>query len=305
MKLIVVIVTYNGMAWIDKCLGSLQNATIKPDVFLVDNGSNDGTQAFVLEKYPEVMFHQSEKNLGFGKANNLGLQYALDQNYDFVYLLNQDAWVEPNTFELLIDCMQRHPEYGILSPLQCQANMKNLDESFLNCLTSLFKKELLSRIVNCALMDKKENEPYEVGMTMAAHWMISRRCLEIVGGFSPTFPHYGEDVNYNDRMHYKKLKMGVVLGAKAVHDRENRKNEVKKLMQMSYMAELVYLSNPTIKMKPWLFRFFSNFIFFVRKYKTLTYLKYLFLVLKNYSLIKCNKKISMYSNCPFLNMERS
>jgi len=296
MKLIVIIVTYNGMAWIDKCLGSLQKATIKPDVFLVDNGSNDGTQSFIQEKYPEVMFHQSGKNLGFGKANNLGLQYALEQNYDFIYLLNQDAWVEPNTFELLIDCMQRHPEYGILSPLQCQANMNSLDNSFLNCLVNTPQKENLAQVVNDTLIGKIKNEPYEVEMTMAAHWLISKKCLETVGGFSPSFPHYGEDNNYNDRLHFFKMKMGIVPTAKAVHDRENRKNSREKIAYLYYTGEIAYLSNPQTHRRPWILHFISTYLMLIKRYKLVTYIKYFFIILGQIRAIKKNVKKSRMGN---------
>ena len=269
------------MTWVDKCLGSLKKSTIRPDVFLVDNGSSDGTQAYVKGKHPEIMFHQSEENLGFGKANNLGLQYALDNGYDFIYLLNQDAWVEPNTFELLVNSMRKHPEYGILSPLQCQANMKKMDDSFLNCLISYHQKDFLSKIMNYALMGGDPDEPYEVGMTMAAHWMISRKCLEIVGGFSPTFPHYGEDNNYNDRLHFFKLKMGIVPAARAVHDRANRKTTPKKMSYLHYMGNLAYLSNPNAYRKPWIIYFFSNYLKLVRKYRLISHIKYFFFVLFN------------------------
>lgn len=300
MRLLVVIVTFNGMKWIDKCLGSLKLSSIKPDVFLVDNGSNDGTQEFVKKNYPEVMFHQSKENLGFGKANNLGLQYALDGNYDFVYLLNQDAWVETNTFEVLIDGMQRCPEYGILSPLQCQANMERLDESFVNCLINTPQKEQIGQIVNSALMNKEKNKPYEVGMTMAAHWLISKECLEVVGGFSPTFPHYGEDVNYNDRLHYFGKKMGVVPGAFAVHDRENRIAPVKKIMHMYYTCELAYMSNPSGHNKPWLIHFVQTYCMLIKKYKAFGFARYFFVILSRYCAIVKNKRESK-KNGAFLN----
>ena len=138
MKLLVVIVTYNAMQWAERCFDSLRKSTIVPDVFVVDNGSTDGTQTYIHEHYPEVIFQQSKENLGFGKANNIGLQYALDNEYDYVYLLNQDAWVMPDTFEKLIIVHKEHPEYGILSPFQMEANMEHIDKNFKKNENSLF-----------------------------------------------------------------------------------------------------------------------------------------------------------------------
>lgn len=117
-KLLVIIVTYNGMKWLDKCLSSVINSTIKADLFIVDNGSTDGSIEFMKQNYPDARLVISKENLGFGKANNLGLQYAVDNNYDYVYLLNQDAWVEPDTFEKLVDIQKQNPTFGVLSPLQ-------------------------------------------------------------------------------------------------------------------------------------------------------------------------------------------
>ena len=97
IKILAIVVTYNGMEWIDRCLDSLLCSTLRPDVFVVDNGSTDGTQEYVHSHFPEVFFRQNETNLGFGRANNIGLRFAIEGGYSHVYLMNQDAWVEPDT----------------------------------------------------------------------------------------------------------------------------------------------------------------------------------------------------------------
>ena len=293
MKILVIIVTYNAMQWAERCFNSLRSSSVKPDVFVVDNGSTDGTQAYIHEHYPEVMFQQSDINLGFGKANNIGLQYAIDNNYDYVYLLNQDAWVFDDTLELLVKVMAENPDYGVLSPLQYQGNGLYLDEMFLKCLP---RDGILSDSLR-----RIQNNPYEIGMVMASHWMISRECLLKVGGFSTTFPHYGEDVNYKDRLNYWKYKIGVVPGAKAIHDREGRQVSREKLMYQYYMSELVYLSDPSEKRKPWIFNYMKNAIYFFRTYHTLSYCKYFVQILKMYSLIRKNKAFSKKESA-FLNI---
>jgi GT2 family glycosyltransferase len=106
------------------------NQLIQRTLFIVDNGSSDGTQDYIRENYPKAILTISKKNLGFGRANNLGLQYAIDHGYDYVYLLNQDAWIFPNTVKCLIDINKKDPTYGVLSPFQLQANMHHLDFNF-------------------------------------------------------------------------------------------------------------------------------------------------------------------------------
>lgn len=288
-KILVIIVTYNAMDWAERCFRSVRNSTIPVDVYVVDNGSNDGTQDFILTHYPEVKFFQSNENLGFGKANNLGLVYALENNYDYVYLLNQDAWVSPNCFELLVNSFHKYKEYGIFSPLQCQANGCNLDQNFYNCIASA---SVIKPIYNDSVLGITEGKVYQVHITMAAHWMISRECLLKVGGFSPTFPHYGEDVNYCHRLSYWGYKMGVVPDAKAIHDRENRQLSKEKIMYLTSRNELTYLSNPNKMKYPWILYFLRNFIYILIKYHSISYVKYFISIMLRMKQIKINKRNS-------------
>ena len=229
-KLLVIIITYNAMKWIDRCFASLRQSSVKSSVFVVDNGSTDGTQAYLLEKYPEVIFTQSQENLGFGRANNIGLRYAIDKNYDYVYLLNQDAWVMPDTFEKLISIMSLNKQFGIVSPLQMNADMTKLDRNF-NTLYLASKPTSVSGLV-------------EVSTIMAAHWMLSISTIRKIGAFSTVFYHHTEDDNYVDRLHYHGLKCGVYEYAKAVHDREFRKDSLEKKADLEFKARILVISDP-------------------------------------------------------------
>jgi len=114
MKVLVIVVTYNALQWIDRCLASLLNSTIPVDCIVIDNMSTDDTVKYIKKSYKWVHLVSSKKNLGFGQGNNIGLQYAIDNNYEFVYLLNQDAWIFPDTLRNLIDVYNLHTEYGII-----------------------------------------------------------------------------------------------------------------------------------------------------------------------------------------------
>lgn len=243
MKILVIIVSYNSMKWIKTCYDSLRNSTVQCDVITIDNGSTDGTQAYLRQHYPEVEVIETGTNLGFGRANNIGLQKAWDDGYDYAYLLNQDAWVMPDTIEKLIEISKQDESYGILSPMQMQAN--------LNCLDSNFRQWVLPN----AILDGKYlvddlysnhiKDVYQVPCVMAAHWLVTRKCIEVVGGFSPTFPHYGEDDNYAHRVLYWDMKIGIVPSAISVHDRENRPSSEEKLLYITkYIQALDNASNP-------------------------------------------------------------
>ena len=295
---LVVIVTYNAMQWIERCLCSLSLSNVPVQVLVVDNGSTDGTQQFIHEKFPDAELIQSNENLGFGKANNIGLQKALVEGYDYVYLLNQDAWVMPDTIEKLIDIQKNHLEYGVLSPMQLQANMKHFDHNFL-C--------NVIRIAQCGLNIYEEDlyfnslsDVYEVNFVMAAHWLISRKCIETIGGFSPTFPHYGEDDNYLQRCQYWGMKVGIVPSAKAVHDRESRKySEEKEQYITRYIEALKRASQPkdSIHINKYIKAYIHGGIFGHDKYLR----KYAYRLFKERKQIVKNREISMTQRTAFLN----
>ncbi len=77
MKIKAIIVTYNGLKWIDKCFSSLYKSETPLEIITIDNGSVDGSIDKIKKNFPQVEIIENGKNLGFGKANNIGLSMAL------------------------------------------------------------------------------------------------------------------------------------------------------------------------------------------------------------------------------------
>lgn len=240
---LIIIVAYNSMQWAERCYSSLRTSNVPCDIITIDNGSTDGTQNFIRSNYPEVELVETNENLGFGRANNIGLQKAIDKGYEYVYLLNQDAWIFPNTLEKLISFQKRNKQYGILSPMQLDGSEESIDKPFLHNIIceGIFRTEF----INDYYFNKKR-EVYDTHTAPAAHWLISRDCLLSIGGFSPSFPHYGEDDNYAQRALYHNYKFGIIPTAKAIHNRENRKPDTSKKKQLynTYIKILIKSSNP-------------------------------------------------------------
>ena len=116
-KVFSIIVTYNGMQWIEKCISSIMQSSIQSDIIAIDNKSTDGIPDYIAEKHKRVHLIRSEKNPGFAKANNIGIRYAYDLGADYVFLLNQDAWVENETIASLIKTFTENGNDGIASPI--------------------------------------------------------------------------------------------------------------------------------------------------------------------------------------------
>lgn len=219
MIVFAVIVTYNAMRrnWIHNCLMSIKNSTIPIKTIVVDNGSVDNTEDFIIKEFPDVVWMPQNKNLGFGQANNIGIKYAIDNKADFILLLNQDAKVFPDTVEKLI---KQSDNSSIISPLHLNGDGTKLDLGFLNglCLSSC-------NIINNTLVKHKVDDVIEVDYVNAACWLIPVEIINVLGGFNPLFFHYGEDDNYIHRIHYHMLKIRVVTDAFMIHDRKEHGNE--------------------------------------------------------------------------------
>lgn len=285
MKILVIIVTFNGIRWIRKCLSSVKEY----DTFVIDNGSTDGTQQLIQSEFPNVLFQQNEKNIGFGMANNIGMKYAITNGYDYVYLMNQDAWVLPNTIETLVKTSAKHPEFGILSPMQMQDGLNHFDSIFgMKVLTWESSKQLMEDWFH-----SRKGDLYEVPFVMAAHWLITSQCIKRVGIFSPSFPHYGEDDNYIDRARFHGFKTGIVPAAKAVHDRVeyNEWSKPKQIYINNYIIPLKKLSNINNSENPWLV-ILKNAFTYPFLFKSLKPIGYLFRLLKEYPTIKRNRELS-------------
>ena len=215
-KVFAIIVTYHGKQWYDRCFTSLRESTIPVQTVVVDNASNDGSVEYIREHYPEIHLIESKENLGFGKGNNLALRYAYEHECDYVFLLNQDAWLtEANTIETLIAVSKKNPEYGIISPMHLTA-----DKSKLNMGLDYYE-ESCSRNLLSDLYCGYVKEIYETHYVNAAGWLLPRTTLSVLGGFDPLIYHYGEDDDYMNRARYHGIKIGICPDARIIHDHKS------------------------------------------------------------------------------------
>ena len=133
-------------------------------IIAIDNDSTDNSVA-LLEKYPQVQLVKSPEILGFGKANNIGMQMALEQGADYLFLLNQDAWVFDDTIGRLVDVMEMGMQKtGIASPTHYIADGQTLDANF---------KTYLERS-----KPLKQEGLFTANFVNAAAWMLSRECVQ-------------------------------------------------------------------------------------------------------------------------------
>lgn len=106
----IIIVNWNGKKFLAKCLESLrQQAYRRFSIILVDNGSNDGSNDFVIRNYPEVKIIALPRNVGFSTANNIAIKTV---KTEYAALLNNDAVAHPLWLKTLVEALEEHPEAG-------------------------------------------------------------------------------------------------------------------------------------------------------------------------------------------------
>ncbi|MFM9907733.1 MAG: glycosyltransferase family 2 protein [Chitinophagaceae bacterium] len=229
-KILSIVVTYNGMQWIHECIGSLSKSIYPTEIIVIDNCSSDETVAQIKKNFPKVKIIESERNLGFGQANNIGFREAIAQNADYVFLLNQDAWIELDTLKKLIEIHQQHAVFGILSPLHLNKAGTALDKFFFEYLQQSNSENLTASEL---LIRKSNSIVIETPFVNAAAWLVSIETIKQIGGFNPLFFHYGEDRNYVQRAIYMGIHIGVCTNARIYHDRDERiRNTVPNILQI-------------------------------------------------------------------------
>lgn len=214
-SVLVIVVTYNGALWIRQCLESLRSSAYPCRPIVVDNASSDGTQRIVQEEFPEALLLEEKKNHGFGIANNIGIAKALDLAADYVFLLNQDAYVLNDTIGKLVDALASNEDYLLATPLHCSPDTSHVDPT---TQTWYLQKYCPDFISDACLGQTKDFYPIK-GVNAAA-WLISREAILKVGGFDPLFFMYGEDDDLINRYAYHGLQFLLVTKSLIVHLRK-------------------------------------------------------------------------------------
>lgn len=203
----IIVVTWNGKRYAIECLESLQPLLtgLSTEVVVVDNGSTDGTPEAIRAQFPNVTLIENHANLGFARANNIGMALSRGQ---YVCLVNSDVVIPEGCLEPMIEFMEAHPEIGVLGPKMLSpdgrvgASVMRLPTVWntLCCALGLHSIFPRSALLGGFSMDAY---PYaavdNVEVLTGWFWMIPRKALQMVGGLDEQFFMYGEDIDWCHR----------------------------------------------------------------------------------------------------------
>lgn len=218
MKILIVIVNYNGKHLLEKNLLSVvKNGYEDFDVVVVDNASVDGSVGYLKEKFPSVKIVESRENLGFGRGNNLGVKKY--PNYDAYLFLNNDISVPKGFLDNLVKELQKE-NVGAVGPKVLYSKEKVGSEKRVINSAGI---EVDEHYMAYDRYDKEEDKPKynvveEVDALMGGAFLIKRDVFEKVGGFNSNMFLYYEDIDLSLRIRDLGYKLYYVGTSEVYHD---------------------------------------------------------------------------------------
>jgi len=195
----IIIVNWNTRELLIQCLKSLRQTLqrLKVEVFVVDNGSADGSKEAVRAEFAEVIVIDNLLNLGFARANNQAMRLSKGQ---YILLLNPDTQVKEGAVETLKAFMDHHPEAGVVGAqlLNSDGSKQNSIANYPSLATELLNKSLLRRFFPDRFPGKERAyfEPIEVDSVIGACMMVKRKAIEQVGLFDEDYFLFLEETDW-------------------------------------------------------------------------------------------------------------
>lgn len=220
-----IVVTWNAKRYALECLASLHQNTgaLAVEVIVVDNNSTDGTPDEIQRQFPGVTLINNNANLGFAKANNIGLAAARGR---YLSLVNSDVVVPPGCLENMVSFMDHNAGIGMLGPKMLAPNGK-VGQSVMrlptvwNTLCCSLGLHLLfpnSKLFGSFLMS---SYPYDsvddVEVLTGWFWLVRRKAVEEVGGLDERFFMYGEDIDWSYRFRKANWRVVFYPASEALH----------------------------------------------------------------------------------------
>jgi GT2 family glycosyltransferase len=215
----VIVATYNALPWLEQCLGSVAGV----ETVVVDNGSTDGTVAFVRERFPSVEVVEQE-NLGLAAAWNRGLEATAES--DYVLILNADAWLTAGSLDRLVEFAGSRPDAAVVGPRllnpdgTLQRSVRGFPTPWRLATEYLFLRKLAPRssLFNAFYAGGFDHdEVREAEFVMGACMLVRRSAIAQVGSLDEAFFLFSEETDWCYRFVQAGWKVLFYPGAECVH----------------------------------------------------------------------------------------
>lgn len=251
MLISAVILSYNSVNPIRRCLDELLEALScfeeESEIFIVDNGSNDGSVELIEQyqkEYPTIVkgiFFQ--ENTGTTYSRNAALKQTTG---DYVLVLDSDAYVNHKALDILISYLKDHSNVGMAVPrLFYDSGNFQLSCDIFPTLVHKFKRFLFLKKMEAQPHELQSiKEPINVDYAISACWLLSRDAVNKTGLFDEKIFYSPEDVDYCLRVWESGLKITYVPDAEIIHDAQELSRGFKlSMFHFSHLKGLFYLMN--------------------------------------------------------------
>lgn len=205
MKVSIVIISWNALNFLKKCLGSLyaRNKSCDFNIILIDNNSDDGTEDFVKKYYPDILYYKNEVNRGVGPARNQGIKLAKGK---YVLILDVDTeFITDDALIKLVNYMDENPDVG-LTGAKLISNDGSVQKSCLR-FPSVWVKLLvrfenypvvrnLSIFKKYYLEDQDLSKATQVDYVIGAFQFIRKSAIEQIGMYDEKIFYGPEDIDF-------------------------------------------------------------------------------------------------------------
>ncbi len=219
-RVAVVVVTYDALPWIEQCLDSIAGV----ETVVVDNGSSDGTVAFVRDRYPNVRVIESE-NRGLGAGWNVGLR---ETTSTYALLLNADAWLAQRALDRLVEFADSRPRAAVVGPRllnpdgTLQPSVRGFPTVWRLATEYFFLRKLApgSSLFNAFYAGGFDHdEVREVEVVMGACMLVRRDAVEQVGDCDEDYFLFSEETDWCFRFREAGWEVVFFPGAECTHVR--------------------------------------------------------------------------------------
>ena len=190
-----VLLTQNHFEDTRECLASLLMSNyLETQIVVVDNGSNDGTPEKIRQAFPDVHVIENGQNIGIPAGYNAGFKYALQQEADYVLMLNYDTVVSPQTISELLSVAETDPRAGMVMPKVYYYGSERIWSS--GGRYRSFPPSILLSDRRKGVEDSTRTIEYAPNCGLLIH----RRAFEMVGFFDPGYIFYYDDWDFSERL---------------------------------------------------------------------------------------------------------
>jgi GT2 family glycosyltransferase len=196
----VIVVNWNGEAFLEKCLTALLNQKVKPHrIVVIDNASTDNSLS-IIDSFSEIQVVKLISNTGFAYANNI-IKSSIYSDSQWIALMNPDAFAQPDWLEQLLICAEKNPDCAAFGSKLLNYSDPRIIDGNGDCYhVSGYAFRLNHMKYASSQVLASPNKYYEIFSPCAAAAMYSAEAFNSVGGFDEDFFCYLEDVDLGFRL---------------------------------------------------------------------------------------------------------